>query len=1249
MIKKSLLTLLLFIVLLLISVAAGAYWILATTSGTGWLLKTVQTVEPRLSVTHIRGVLGNDLTVKDIHWGDGEMAVHVDDAQLVWRPTCLIQLQLCVDKLHLTTVRLQLPPSEEDTAPAEPGPIELPALSLPVSVSLGDIQIHDVELTTTGEPITLQALSLSASAQENTLTIQQLRLEHPQAQASLAGTVTLSDGYPVDMTLTLDLPEILQGKSLRNQTRLSQRIQNLQLDGHISGLYTLDYRANLKPLNPQLPFDLTAHWDNIQPLPDQALTLQQGTLTLQGNLDSYNANLNLHVTGEPAPTADISLTGRGDLEHFELDPLRVATLDGNMVTHGDIRWGQGLSWDIKSALSNINPKPYLPEMPGQIDADLTFAGQPEDYRLDLQVSTALKGLPDSRVQSQITGDLQGITIKALNIATLGGTVRTTGQLNWANVIQWQSKTNFTALNPGQNWPDFDGNLGGRIHTRGRLDNQLELDIPALSIQGTLSGYPTHVEGNIQKKANGEWLIKQFTLDSGDNHVSVAGAIQDSWALTGKVDLNALGVLIPNAQGVLQGHANISGALKSPTIQASFNGKALAFQDYQLDDIVLDADVNALGEKSSRLVLEASGITLAQQHFDTVSVQLNGQHSEHTGSLNITSEQVSTQLDLTGALGQAFNWTGQLQEGWITIPHHRWELQQPVALDWDSQQQRVSIAPHCWNHQSASLCLNDTLQAGQTGTAHLKINQYDLAWLAPWLPENTQPSGQFDADIAAAWKPGTTPQVKVTAQLDRPAITVQQSTTDSEPNVTFQYQTVEITAETQVDKIVSAMTLKSEQIGTGKMNLTLHLQEQQKALSGKINIEAIKLDVLQPFIPAVQQLEGALSANGKISGTLSAPLFNGEIRARDIAFDSELSPLQVEQGNLTARIRGTQLQLDGTWKSGQQPVNVQGKANWSQKQWFADLKLDSEQMLLSLKPQLDAEISPHLTVRIEPQKVKVRGRVHVPYARVVVEELPKSATPVSQDVTIITSEKDSTSAEAQTWVVDAVVQVTLGEDVRLTGLGLKAELSGDLQIKQTPSQPPEANGSIQITQALYKAYGQELTVRNGEIFFAGPFEQGILQMNAVRKVDQVIAGLRISGNVMSPQVTLFSDPVMSEENILAYIVLGRPLGAESTTSEGQLLAQAAVALGILGGKGIANNIAEQLGVKDFQIEAQGSEDDTQVVLSGRLAPNLLVKYGVSVFSPVNTLGIHYDINEKLYVETTQGVESAIDFFYKLEFD
>ena len=95
MIKKSLLTLLLFTVLVLISLAAGTYWILATTSGTVWLLQTVQTIEPRLSVTHVRGVLGHDLTVRDIRWNDGDMTAHVGDAQLTWQPWCLIQRQLC--------------------------------------------------------------------------------------------------------------------------------------------------------------------------------------------------------------------------------------------------------------------------------------------------------------------------------------------------------------------------------------------------------------------------------------------------------------------------------------------------------------------------------------------------------------------------------------------------------------------------------------------------------------------------------------------------------------------------------------------------------------------------------------------------------------------------------------------------------------------------------------------------------------------------------------------------------------------------------------------------------------------------------------------------------------------------------------------------------------------------------------------------------------------------------------------------
>ncbi len=60
------------------------------------------------------------------------------------------------------------------------------------------------------------------------------------------------------------------------------------------------------------------------------------------------------------------------------------------------------------------------------------------------------------------------------------------------------------------------------------------------------------------------------------------------------------------------------------------------------------------------------------------------------------------------------------------------------------------------------------------------------------------------------------------------------------------------------------------------------------------------------------------------------------------------------------------------------------------------------------------------------------------------------------------------------------------------------------------------------------------------------------------------------------------------------------------------------------------------------------DDSQVQLSGRLSPNLLLSYGVGVLTPVNTLTLRYNLTERFYVETAQSVESALDFFYTFDF-
>ena len=62
------------------------------------------------------------------------------------------------------------------------------------------------------------------------------------------------------------------------------------------------------------------------------------------------------------------------------------------------------------------------------------------------------------------------------------------------------------------------------------------------------------------------------------------------------------------------------------------------------------------------------------------------------------------------------------------------------------------------------------------------------------------------------------------------------------------------------------------------------------------------------------------------------------------------------------------------------------------------------------------------------------------------------------------------------------------------------------------------------------------------------------------------------------------------------MLGRPL---STTGEdNNMLAQAALGLGLMGSAGVTSDIAKNLGIQDFELDTQGSGNNTAVVARAR---------------------------------------------------
>src|SRR5262249_25892457 len=131
-------------------------------------------------------------------------------------------------------------------------------------------------------------------------------------------------------------------------------------------------------------------------------------------------------------------------------------------------------------------------------------------------------------------------------------------------------------------------------------------------------------------------------------------------------------------------------------------------------------------------------------------------------------------------------------------------------------------------------------------------------------------------------------------------------------------------------------------------------------------------------------------------------------------------------------------------------------------------------------QLHAVLSGAVDVRVAEDSLDVRGAVEVPLAHLMLTQLPASAVSPSDDIILL----DSVQVLHRNRPLSAQVKLTLGDSVSFTAFNSNAQLGGALQLVQTPDELPTATGTVYIEEGRYRAYGQDLTIRKGEVRFTG---------------------------------------------------------------------------------------------------------------------------------------------------------------------
>jgi autotransporter translocation and assembly factor TamB len=411
--------------------------------------------------------------------------------------------------------------------------------------------------------------------------------------------------------------------------------------------------------------------------------------------------------------------------------------------------------------------------------------------------------------------------------------------------------------------------------------------------------------------------------------------------------------------------------------------------------------------------------------------------------------------------------------------------------------------------------------------------------------------------------------------------------------------------------------------------------------------AADLAFLETLTPQVDSAAGRMSLEARLDGRLSNMHTVGGVALEDVALQMPYLGVLLEHIQFTGKgDQAGSIAVEGRMQSGGGTLVLSGSTPVQPSSARPGrLQLTAERFEVMDNAELHAFVSGKAEVRLAEDSLDIRGELTVPLARLVLTQIPATAVAPSDDVILL----DSLLVLRRDRPVSAQVRVTLGDSVSFSGFNFNAELSGSLLLTQAPDELPTASGTMYIEEGRYKAYGQDLTIKKGAVrFTGGPLDNPELAVTATRTAfdgaQQVVAGIRILGTLREPDVTLFSEPPMSETQVLSYILTGAPTGA---AAGGSLLDKALTSLGLKGGSMLGPTLGQQVGLNQAKLSTASDVRGTSLAFGRFLTPSLYVSYGIGVFDPISTLRLRYLLSNHFTLLAEVGKVTSADALVKVE--
>lgn len=917
-----------------------------------------------------------------------------------------------------------------------------------------------------------------------------------------------------------------------------------------------------------------------------------------------------------------------------------------------------------------------PTLPFSADIDVRHALWPLDADVIEYSAESLKLHADGSLQS-VAADITASGIRALDYPVLdlhgvlntdfgsvdisefrvnsdiGDSLDVSGKAIWSDQYSFDGKVDANVVELARYLPDYEGNVNLGITSYVHFQNSDDwvVKVSRLDADGRLMNYPLSLtSGRFELNSSRKGIIEGVHLAVGDeNTLDISGKIQKTADLHVSLDVQDISVIMPDYYGLINGVIRITGDFESPTIDAKIYASEFIAEHYHVYNAALElqAFLKNMVLADSKLSLYMDELRKGKDSYiKDFNLDFNGGESKHHLLMKSDTIAGPVTLGFDGGLNKARDlYIGSVSELTAKARDVAVSLVRPVNF-------RMKLAPdfsaslngHAWSVNDVLINVSDGYYSSAASEINLEIPKLDLMRFKKFLPESFMIDKPLDIFVKAGTK-HSQPFASFRLREDANALYYNRERLDIDR--------LGLNAELSKDNLTSSIRIDLGKLGYISTDFNVNQLSSKKIVSGSLDISNLNLILAEKFSEEVTSANGILSARGTYGGTLDNPAFYGQLKINEMNVFPSAGIGMIEHINSTMDVDGRKASITSSFSFNDKYGKINGNVSW-EKGLDAVIRVDTEELPVQLMGYGNALVKLDITGKFTDRYGSIDGTVDIPSAKIKVKELPASSVSASSDITEYYKNKDGmyVDNEENSMPFRMNIKVNLGPEIKVNALGLKSYLKGSLTLAQRPRRPMTLNGKIEMIDGTFHAYGQNLLIEQGRILFVGDPASPNLNIRAIRNPqsmedDNIMVGIKVTGNANSPTVSIFSRPEMNQSEALSYLLRGK--GLDQTSGSSDMATQLLLGVGLMQTNSIVGRMGEVVGLEDVSLDSKGEGDDTSVEVSAYILPKVQVAYGYGIYNAVSEFRIRYEMFPRFYIEALSSIEQAVDAVYKFDFD